>query len=451
MPDKIVSKTEGDVNLTEERARWQKTFISEESQKLLEEDGNYFLHQALSTPCLDAIAGVDGIYIIDEDGRKFMDFHGNSVHQLGYNNPYLVDAMKKQLSQLSFSPRRYSNRTATALAKKLTSLMPGEGWRVLFTTSGASSNSIALKIARKVTGKHKTISLWDAFHGANLDTISIGGEAHFRSGIGPLLPGCEHVMPYNSYRCPFGDCKECGLKCIDYIEYVCRCEGDIGAIIMEPVRCTDVQIPPAEYYGRLRKLCDDFGIVLIFDEIPTAFGRTGKMFAFQNYDIEPDILVVGKGLGGSLYPVSAVIARPEYNICGDISLGHYTHEKSPLGCAVGLALIEYIEKEDILGHVMELSALMKRRAEDMKKKYEAVGDVRLIGALLGIELVKSRKTREKAVDEAEKILYECLENGLSFKISQGNVLTLAPPLIITEEELDHAMDIVENAIRKYCN
>lgn len=451
MPDKIVSKTEGDVNLTEERARWQKTFISEESQKLLEEDGKYFLHQALSTPCLDAIAGVDGIYIIDEDGRKFMDFHGNSVHQLGYNNPYLVDAMKKQLSQLSFSPRRYSNRTATALAKKLTSLMPGEGWRVLFTTSGASSNSIALKIARKVTGKHKTISLWDAFHGANLDTISIGGEAHFRSGIGPLLPGCEHVMPYNSYRCPFGDCKECGLKCIDYIEYVCRCEGDIGAIIMEPVRCTDVQIPPAEYYRRLRKLCDDFGIVLIFDEIPTAFGRTGKMFAFQNYDIEPDILVVGKGLGGSLYPVSAVIARPEYNICGDISLGHYTHEKSPLGCAVGLALIEYIEKEDILGHVMELSALMKRRAEDMKKKYEAVGDVRLIGALLGIELVKSRKTREKAVDEAEKILYECLENGLSFKISQGNVLTLAPPLIITEEELDHAMDIVENVIRKYCN
>lgn len=189
MPDKIVSKTEGDVNLTEERARWQKTFISEESQKLLEEDGKYFLHQALSTPCLDAIAGVDGIYIIDEDGRKFMDFHGNSVHQLGYNNPYLVDAMKKQLSQLSFSPRRYSNRTATALAKKLTSLMPGEGWRVLFTTSGASSNSIALKIARKVTGKHKTISLWDAFHGANLDTISIGGEAHFRSGIGPPFTG----------------------------------------------------------------------------------------------------------------------------------------------------------------------------------------------------------------------------------------------------------------------
>ena len=218
---------------------------------------------------------------------------------------------------------------------------------------------------------------------------------------------------------------------------------------MEPIRCTDVQIPPKEYYRRIRKICDDHGIVLIFDEIPTAFGRTGKMFAFQNYDIEPDIIVVGKGLGGSLVPISAVIARPEYNVCGDISLGHYTHEKNPLGCAVGLALIEYIEKENVLGHVEKLNKIMKERTDDMKRNIQAVGDVRLVGALLGIELVKDRKTKEKAVDEAEKILYYCLENGLSFKISQGNVLTLAPPLIITEEELERAMDIVESGIKKY--
>lgn len=449
MSKKIFNKTEGDINLTEERTRWQETFLSDHSKERLEEDSKYFLHQALSTPCLDPITNVDGIYITDEDGRKFMDFHGNSVHQLGYNHPYLLEALQRQLSVLSFSPRRYSNRTATALAKKLSSMMPGDGWKVLFTPSGASSNSIALKIARKATGKHKTISLWDAFHGANLDTISIGGEAHFRSGIGPLMSGCEHVLPYNSYRCPFGDCQDCGLKCIDYIEYVCRCEGDIGAIIMEPIRCTDVQIPPKEYYRRLRKICDDYKIALIFDEIPTAFGRTGKMFAFQNYDIEPDILVVGKGLGGSLYPISAVIAKPEYDVCQDISLGHYTHEKSPLGCAIGLALIEYMEKENLLDHVQKLNALMKSRTDAMREKFSAIGDVRLVGALLGIELIKDPATREKAVDEAEKILYFCLEQGLSFKISQGNVLTLAPPLIITEEELHHAMDIVEQAIGKY--
>lgn len=449
MSKKTFNKTEGDINLTEERTRWQETFLSDHSKERLEEDSKYFLHQALSTPCLDPITNVDGIYITDEDGRKFMDFHGNSVHQLGYNHPYLLEALQRQLSVLSFSPRRYSNRTATALAKKLSSMMPGDGWKVLFTPSGASSNSIALKIARKATGKHKTISLWDAFHGANLDTISIGGEAHFRSGIGPLMSGCEHVLPYNSYRCPFGDCQDCGLKCIDYIEYVCRCEGDIGAIIMEPIRCTDVQIPPKEYYRRLRKICDDYKIALIFDEIPTAFGRTGKMFAFQNYDIEPDILVVGKGLGGSLYPISAVIAKPEYDVCQDISLGHYTHEKSPLGCAIGLALIEYMEKENLLDHVQKLNALMKSRTDAMREKFSAIGDVRLVGALLGIELIKDPATREKAVDEAEKILYFCLEQGLSFKISQGNVLTLAPPLIITEEELHHAMDIVEQAIGKY--
>jgi len=449
MENKVFHRTEGDINLTEERGKWQVNFLSEKSKALLEEDSKYFIHQSLSTPCLNPIKGVDGIYLIDEDGRKFMDFHGNSVHQLGYNHPALLEAMNKQIAELSFSPRRYSNRAATALAKKLSELMSTEGYKVLFTPGGASSIGVALKMVRRAKGRHKIISLWDSFHGANLDAISVGGEAHFRSGIGPLLSGCEHVMPYNSYRCPFGDCEICGLKCIDYIEYVCKCEGDIGGILMEPIRCTDVQVPPEEYYKRLRKVCNKYDVALIFDEIPTAFGRTGKMFAFQNYDIEPDILVIGKGLGGSLFPFSAVVAKGEYDVCQDISLGHYTHEKSPVGSAIGLALIEYIEKNNILDHVAKLNGIMKDRTDAMKERFEAIGDVRLIGALLGIELVKNRDTREKAIDEAEKILYYCLENGVSFKISQGCVLTLAPPLIISEGELHQALDVVEKGIEKY--
>ncbi|MEG1584652.1 MAG: aspartate aminotransferase family protein, partial [Anaerovorax sp.] len=339
------SKTEGDVNLTKERILWQEKYLSQRSKERLEEDGKYFIHQALSTPCLNAIKGVEGIYIIDEDDRRYMDFHGNSVHQLGYNHPKLIKALQDQLEELSFSPRRYANKTATALAKKLCTLMPSQDYRVLFTTGGTSSIGVALKIVRKATGRFKIISLWDSFHGASLDAISVGGEGHFRSNIGPLLPGCEHVMPFNSYRCTFGSCQDCGLKCIDYIEYVCKCEGDIGAILMEPIRCTDVQIPPVEYYVRLRKICDDYNIALIFDEVPTAFGRTGKMFAFENYPIEPDLLVIGKGLGGSLYPISAVLAKEKFNVCQEISLGHYTHEKSPLGSAVALALIDTIESE----------------------------------------------------------------------------------------------------------
>lgn len=153
-----------------------------------------------------------------------------------------------------------------------------------------------------------------------------------------------------------------------------------------------------------------------------------------------------KGLGGSLYPLSAVIGKEEFNICQDISLGHYTHEKSPLGCAIGNAVIEYIENNNILSHVKELETILYTRTKEMKAKFECIGDVRLIGALLGIELVKNRQTKEKATIEAEKVLYLCLEQGLSFKISQGCVLTLAPPLIISPEELNLAMDKLEYAL-----
>jgi len=445
---KTVSRTEGDVNVSDLRTAWQSRFIDEATKEMLDEDSEFFIHQALSSPCMNMVTRVDGIYLYDNAGRKYMDFHGNSVHQLGYNHPYLIEAMKKQLDELSFSPRRYANVTATRLAKKLCSMMDSK-YRVLFSPGGAESIGIALKIVRKVTGKYKTISLWDSFHGATLDAISVGGEGHFRTGIGPLLSGCEHVMPYNSYRGLFSEYPDNAMKCAEYIEYVCHCEGDIGAILLEPIRCTDVQIPPLEYYQKIREICDRYDIALIFDEIPTAFGRTGKMFAFQNYGIEPDILVLGKGLGGSLFPISAVLAKEKYNVCGDISLGHYTHEKSPLGCAVGYALIEYIEQNDVLGHVAKLNQLVEKRLAGFKDKFEGVGDTRLIGALFGIELVKDRKTKEKDLDNAERVLYDCLENGLSFKVSQGNVLTLAPPLIISEEELKKAMDIVEAALEKY--
>lgn len=447
--DSKPSRTEGDINLSDQRILWQEAFLSDETKAILEEDSKYFIHQALSTPCLNVIKEIDGIYLVDEDDRKYMDFHGNSVHQLGYNHPALLDAMSRQLAKLSFSPRRYANEAATALAKKLCELMPGGNHRVLFTPGGSSSIGVAMKIVRKATGKHKFISLWDSFHGAGLDAISVGGEGHFRSNIGPLLSGTEHIMPYNSYRCMFGDCEACNLKCVDYIEYICKCEGDIGAVLMEPIRCTDVQIPPKAYYKRLREICDRYGVLLIFDEIPTGFGRTGKMFAFENYDIVPDILVLGKGLGGSLYPISAVLVKEELNVCQDISLGHYTHEKSPLGTAVGLALIETIEQTNLLAHVMRLQEIFSARLLAMKNRFAAVGDIRVIGALAGIELVTNRETKEKDLTSAEKILYDCLANGLSFKVSQGNVLTLAPPLIITEDELHRALDTVDNALLRY--
>ena len=187
-------------------------------------------------------------------------------------------------------------------------------------------------------------------------------------------------------------------------------------------------------------------MLLILDEIPIAFGRTGKMFAFEHYDIEPDIVCLGKGLGAGIIPFAAMVTKDEYNIATDISLGHYTHEKSPLGCAAALAMIEFIEKENLLSKVREDEIFVREELNKLKVAYDIIGDVRGIGLLWGIELVKDRNTKEKAIEEAEIILYECLKNGLSFKISQGNVLQLCPPLIISHVQLKEAIDIINEAL-----
>lgn len=436
-------RTEGDINLSEVREDWKARNLNEETLDLLKEDETYFLHQSLSTPCLNVIEKSHGIYLEDINGKKYMDFHGNSVHQIGYGNEYVINAIKKELEHLPFSPRRYTNKIAIALAKKLSGLTGDRLSKMLFAPGGTSAVSMALKLARKATGKFKTIAMWDAFHGASLDAISVGGETLFRKDMGPLLPETIHILPYNSYRSVLS--MEDNLN---YLEYVLQREPDVGAMILEPMRCTDVQIPPQSYHQRIRALCDKYGVLLIFDEIPTAFGRTGKMFSYQNYGIEPDILLLGKGLGGGVFPMGAMLARADLDVANDIALGHFTHEKSSLGCAAALATIEYIEKENLLDHVAKLEQMMRERLNHMQAKYEIIGDVRGIGLLFGVELVRDKETKEKAITETEKIMYACMDRGVSFKVSGGNILTLTPPLIISEAELMKAMDIVEAAIQE---
>ena len=326
---------EGDINTTPARKEWLGR-LDKKTRDLLGRDEAAFFRQSLSTPCLHAVASAAGCGFIDLSGKTYLDFHGNSVHQVGYGCPEVIEAVVEQLRTLPFSPRRYTNPKAVELAERLCGFMPSGRYKALFTPSGSASIGVALKIARKYTGRHKVISVWDSFHGAGLDAVSIGGEGLFRRDIGPLLPGCEHIMPYNSYRCVFGDCGDCGLKCLDYLAYALDREGDVGAVVMETVRSTDVHIPPAAYHRRLREICTGRGVLLVLDEIPTALGRTGEMYAFHHYDIQPDILVLGKGLGGGVLPMSAVVARAEYDVGADMALGHYTHEKNPVGSAAAL-------------------------------------------------------------------------------------------------------------------
>jgi 4-aminobutyrate aminotransferase len=351
--------------------------------------------------------------------------------------------VRRQVDTLPLSPRRFTTATAVDLADKLTALAPDPLGKVLFAPGGTLAIGMALKLARLATGRHKTLSLWDSFHGASLDAISIGGEAVFRKNMGPLLPGTEHAPPCDPAACRFGCGGVCNARCAEYIDYVLANEEDIGAVIIETVRCTDVQIPPPEYYRIVRDACDRHGALLILDEVPICLGRTGRMFAFEHYGIVPDMVVLGKGLGGAVFPMAALIARRDLDVAGDRALGHYTHEKSSVGCAAALATLEVIENERLLERSRELGARALERLREMRRRNPLIADVRGIGLLLGIELARDGLPARR---EAEQAMYRCLADGLSFKVGQGNVLTLSPPLVISEGDLDAALTILEAAI-----
>ncbi|EGR2043784.1 aspartate aminotransferase family protein [Vibrio parahaemolyticus] len=443
-------RSEGDVNTTPARQAWNASMDDERTQALLKRDSEVFLHQAMSTPCLDTLEAAEGIYIQDATDKKYMDFHGNNVHQLGYGHPHVIKRVQEQIAKLPFSPRRFTNETAIECAEKLTQICGGELNRVLFAPGGTSAVGMALKLARHITGNYKVVSLWDSFHGASLDAISVGGEACFRQGMGPLMAGVERIPPAVSYRGAFPVADGSDVHYADYLEYVIEKEGSVGAFIAEAVRNTDVQVPSKAYWKRIREICDKHNVMLIIDDIPNGMGRSGEWFTYQAYDIEPDMLCIGKGLGGGLVPIAAMVTKDKYNTAEQISMGHYTHEKSPIGCAAALATMEAIEQDGLLDKAKVDSQFMREKLLEMKAKYPVIGDVRGIGMLWGIELVTDHESKARAYDEAEAVLYQCLNNGVSFKVSQGNVIQLSPPLIITREQLTEALAIFEEAIAKVC-
>ncbi|KGR36573.1 4-aminobutyrate aminotransferase [Vibrio campbellii] len=443
-------RSEGDVNTTPARQAWNASMDDERTQALLKRDSEVFLHQAMSTPCLDTLEAAEGIYIQDATGKKYMDFHGNNVHQLGYGHPHVIKRVQEQIAKLPFSPRRFTNETAIECAEKLTQICGGELNRVLFAPGGTSAVGMALKLARHITGNYKVVSLWDSFHGASLDAISVGGEACFRQGMGPLMAGVERIPPAVSYRGAFPVADGSDVHYADYLEYVIEKEGGVGAFIAEAVRNTDVQVPSKAYWKRIREICDKHNVMLIIDDIPNGMGRSGEWFTYQAYDIEPDMLCIGKGLGGGLVPIAAMVTKGKYNTAEQISMGHYTHEKSPIGCAAALATMEAIEQDGLLDKAKADSQFMREKLLEMKAKFPVIGDVRGIGMLWGIELVTDHESKARAYDEAEAVLYQCLNNGVSFKVSQGNVIQLSPPLIITREQLTEALAIFEEAIAKVC-
>lgn len=427
---------EGDVNLSPNRAAWRAS-LNEATRAALDEDERYFLHQSLSTPCLDEIVGAEGATLIDREGRRILDFHGNSVHQVGYGHPRVVAAVKGALDTLPFSPRRYSNAYAIDLARRLAEIAPGPLSKSLFAPSGAAAVAIALKLARYATGRHKTLSMRDSFHGANLDALSVGGEAQFRRDLGPMMPGSEHLPPLGLAERFFGPDRPFE-RFADYIDYVLGVQGDVAALITEPTRWTTVEPPPPGFWPRVREACARHGTLLIFDEIPSGLARTGHMFACEGAGATPDILVIGKGLGGGVMPMAAAIADPALDVAAAASLGHYTHEKSPLGCAAALATLDIIAEEKLIDRARALSERGLAHLRTIRARHPEIREVRALGCYFGVEL--------GSPEAADRALYACLRRGLSFKVGGGTVLTLCPPLTISEAEFDRAFDILDAAL-----
>jgi 4-aminobutyrate aminotransferase len=440
--------SESDTNLSQERRAWAARNLDAAGRALLAQDERYFLRQSVSTPCLNAIVKAEGIFIQDTAGRRMMDFHGNNVHHIGYGHPRLKRAIAEQMEALPFTPRRYTSEPAVALAEKLAAIAPGNLGKVLFTTGGSDAIEVAIKLARAATGRYKTLSFWDAFHGAGFGSAAVGGEALFRSGpVGPLMPGAEHVAPFSSYRCPYGtsSAEESSAACARMIDYVLGREGDVAVLIAEPVRAVPY-IPAPGFWKEVRKICDRHGTLLVFDEIPTGLGKTGKMFACEHDGVVPDMLVLGKALGGGILPIAAVIARPELDVGADYAFGHYTHEKNPVTARAALTTIQIIEDEGLLANAVNVGVAALARLHDIMAKRAIVGDVRGVGLLLGIELVSDRAAKTPANAEAEKVMYLAMEKGLSFKTTFGNVLTLTPPLTVTQAQMDRALDIIDECL-----
>ncbi len=445
--DTRFEREQGDVNTTPNRRKYWERNLSGEAQTWLDEDSKYFLHQSLSTPVMNVLSRADGVYIEDLNGKKYIDMHGNGVHNAGFNNPDVIRAVKDQMDErMTFCPRRYTNIPSVRLAKKLAQITPEGLCRSLFCPGGSEAVEMALMLARYVTGNFKTISFWDSFHGAGFGSASIGGEAHFSNGLGPMVPGSFHAEFPNYYRNPWGFTSQDDVdaECLRQMELILKRNPEMAAIIGEPISATPV-VPSKRYWQGVKDLCEQYGALLIFDEIIEGFGRTGKMFACEHF-VTPDVLVLGKSIGGGLVPFAGIVTHEKYNICQNRSVGHYTHEKNALCSAAALAEIEYLQANQIIRHAKELGDHTIQRLNEMKAKHPLIGNIAGVGLHLGIDLVKDQKTKDRAVDEAEIIMYKCMEKGLAFKTIEGNIITLRPALVITKEELNRALDIIDQTM-----
>ncbi len=403
------------------------------------------------------IARGKGASIEDVDGNQYIDFAGGiCVLNVGQCNEFVTSAVKEQLEKHLHADHNVTMyESYMILAEKLTEISPGGFQKqVLLSNSGAEGIENAVKIARRYTGRYGLICFEGAFHGRTALTMGLTSQVkNYKYGFGPFDPGIHRFPFAYSYRAPFGlKADEYGEYCIAKIEESFKsyiASDEIAAIILEPIPGEGgYMVPPKNFVQGLRKICDEHDILLIDDEIQVGMGRTGKMWAIENFDVIPDILVVAKSLGGGL-PIAATIAKKEHMDSIPVSGLGGTFNGNPVSCVAALRVLGYYEKENLLRQATDLGKTAMNRLEEMKEKYTIIGDVRGIGCAIGMEIVKDRSTKEPDAESTEAILKQCHEHGLII-MSCGayhNVIRLMFPLVIKEYELQIGLDILENSIK----
>lgn len=397
----------------------------------------------------------EGAWVLTTDGQRVLDFTSGQISStLGHNHPRIVEAIERSLRSGIHLNSWMVNDDVLELARRLAELLPDPLERSILLNTGSETNEVALRLAKAFTGKFEVVGLTRSFHGLLAGTGSVT-FAMGHKGNGPLMPGSFAIPAPYEYRCPIRHCvKACDMTCLDVgFEIVDQASvGSLAAMVVEPVLSTGGIIPlPEGYLSAAKQKCEERDMLLIVDEAQTGLGRTGSMFAFQQDDVVPDILTISKTLGGGV-PLGATItsAEIEQKAVDNGFLHITTHVSDPMPAAAGLAVLDVIEEENLAQRAQDMGRYLTDRLRELQDKYEQIGDVRGRGLLVGLELVT--ESGAPANDLGAAVTAECLKLGLSMNIvkgdgSQRNCLRLAPPLTITTDEIDTAIDILDAALR----
>jgi 4-aminobutyrate aminotransferase len=411
------------------------------------------------TRCYPLVAARgEGAIVEDVDGNRFLDFNaGIAVVATGHCHPRVVDAIQKQAARLiHMSGTDFYYEEMVALAEKLSEIAPGDvPRRVSYGNSGAEAIEGAIKLARYATGREKLIAFYGAFHGRTMGALSLTArKAVQRAGFGPLVPGVVHAPYPYCYRCPFGkDPESCAVECVSHIENTIlktvAAPDEVAAIVVEPVQGEGGYIvPPQKFFDELTRVARQHGILLVADEVQSGMGRTGRMWASQHFDLVPDILAVAKGIASGL-PLGATVARADL-MTWPQGAHASTFGGNPVACAAALTTIALLE-ESLVENAARVGRYLVGRMRDWPARFPIVGEVRGLGLMIGIELVRNQQTREKAPDLRDRVVRQAFERGLLVLGAGDNSIRLSPPLVITRDQCDFAIDTLEECLKTVMN